>query len=277
MVIVGIDVGGSLTKAVVLKNGAIVAANSVRTVEDPLVSASGILARTITSVSLSLGDVERIGVAGGRSKQLPEEILGIGLERVGEIEAIGLGGLRLSGRREGVVVSAGTGTAIVRVFDNGSKVEHVGGTGIGGGTLVGLSRAIAGIDEMSTLSRLASTGNPRKVNLTVGDVVGSGIGVLNAEATASNFGKFSGDATREDLISAVFRMVGEVIGVVSCLAARASGVADVVLVGALSKMDGIMSVVREVFDLYGLSLIVPPYSEFAVAVGAATKASGKRF
>lgn len=276
MVIVGIDVGGSLTKAVVIKNGAIVAANSVRTVEDPLVSASGILARTITSVSISLGDVEKIGVAGGRSRQLPDEMLGIALQRVGEIEAIGLGGLRLSGRREGVVVSAGTGTAIVRVVDGGARIEHLGGTGVGGGTLLGLSRAIVGIDDLNTLSRFAEAGNPRKVNLTVGDVVGSGIGVLNADATASNFGRFSGDATREDLVSAVFRMVGEVIGVVSSFAARASGVADVVFVGALSKMDVLMSVVREVFDLYGLSLTVPPYSEFAVAVGAATKASGRR-
>ncbi|MEM2920902.1 MAG: hypothetical protein QXF26_01125 [Candidatus Bathyarchaeia archaeon] len=277
MVIVGIDVGGSLTKAVILEGGAIVAANSVRTVEDPLVSASGILARTITSISLSLRDVEKIGVAGGKSRQLPDDILGIEVERVGEIEAIGLGGLKLSDKREGVVVSAGTGTAIVRVMESGSSIEHIGGTGVGGGTLLGLSRAIAGIDDPNTLSRYASTGNPRKVDLTVGDVVGSGIGVLNAETTASNFGRFSGDATREDLISAVFRMVGEVIGVVSCLAARASGVKDVVLVGALSKMDVIVSVVREVFDLYGLSLIVPPYSEYAVAVGAATKASGKIF
>jgi activator of 2-hydroxyglutaryl-CoA dehydratase len=84
----------------------------------------------------------------------------------------------------------------------------------------------------------------------------------------------AGDTSREDAIAAVFRLVGAVVGTISCLAARATGFDEVVMIGALSKMEPIVLVVKEVFDLYNLSLMIPPFSEFAVAVGAAIRVKG---
>jgi len=275
MVIIGIDVGGSLTKAIVLDRGEIAIARTVSTVDDPFVSASGILAKVIADAGRSLEDITSIGVSGGKSRQLSPRILGIELERVGEIEAIGLGGIKLANKSHGMVVSAGTGTAIVRVTEEGHGIEHVGGTGVGGGTLIGLCKAITGTGDVFALQRMAKVGDSRKVDLTVGDIVGSGLGLLNAEATASNFGKMEGDATREDLVAAVFKLVGEVIGEVAYLAAAGSRSNEIVMVGALSKMEAITSVVKAVLHPYKLSLVVPPFSEYGVAVGAASKLSAQ--
>lgn len=54
-----------------------------------------------------------------------------------EFQAIGYGGLKLSGLTDALVVSMGTGTAYVRAGKDGMK--HIGGSGVGGGTLMGLA------------------------------------------------------------------------------------------------------------------------------------------
>jgi activator of 2-hydroxyglutaryl-CoA dehydratase len=62
VVIVGIDVGGSLTKAVMLEKDSILNTSSVSTIEEPIVSASGILAKVMNDSGRSLNDIDRIGV-----------------------------------------------------------------------------------------------------------------------------------------------------------------------------------------------------------------------
>ena len=56
--------------------------------------------------------------------------------KVDEFHAIGKGGLFLTGLTRAIIVSMGTGTAFIIADQNGEK--HIGGTGIGGGTLLGL-------------------------------------------------------------------------------------------------------------------------------------------
>jgi type II pantothenate kinase len=51
-------------------------------------------------------------------------------------------------------VSVGTGTSFTRITP--VRAWHVGGTGLGGGMLMGLSSRLCGTDDMEELQRLAA-------------------------------------------------------------------------------------------------------------------------
>jgi type II pantothenate kinase len=139
--VIGIDLGGSSTKAVALDRGVIVGYTVVPTTE-PLASAIGAMGTLLMELGKQIGDIEILAVCGGKSIDLPGSILGSRVRKVDEIKAIGLGGIFLSSKSQALVVSMGTGTAIVAARKNGTEIEHVGGTGVGGGSLIGLSRRL---------------------------------------------------------------------------------------------------------------------------------------
>ncbi len=141
--IVGIDIGGSTTDAVLLTNGEIV----VITIEtgDPLAAAAGALGKLLSTVGGRLADIKAVAVSGGGARCLDDQLFGVPVTKVPEIEAIGVGGSTLAETSSALVASLGTGTALVSVQDN--VIEHVGGTGVGGGTLLGLARHLLGVSR----------------------------------------------------------------------------------------------------------------------------------
>ena len=60
--------------------------------------------------------------------------------QINEIDSIAFGGAYAAEKDKCIVVSMGTGTAVV-LFDQG-RTEHVGGTAVGGGTMLGLGKLI---------------------------------------------------------------------------------------------------------------------------------------
>ncbi|MEM2687245.1 MAG: pantothenate kinase, partial [Thermoproteota archaeon] len=140
---VGIDIGGSTTKAVALKGKEILGVSEMPS-SDPLATSIGLLGKLIVMMGCSLKDVEVLAIAGGRSSQLPDSILSLRVVKVNEIVAAGTGGIVLTGLDEALVVSMGTGTALIEVRENGKRIRHIGGTGVGGGTLLGLARKMLG-------------------------------------------------------------------------------------------------------------------------------------
>lgn len=195
------------------------------------------------------------------------------MRKVDEIKAIGVGGLALSGKREGLVVSMGTGTALVVAREGGKMVFHVGGTGVGGGTLLGLSARMLRTHSFKALEEMAATGDTRKLDLTVTDIAGGPIGVVPSWATASNLGRIDGRASENDVAAAVFNLVSQVIGMIVVFASRAYGLEwDVVLVGGLARSRLITKSIREVTDMFHIKLCLPRNSEYCVAIGAAKSA-----
>ena len=69
---------------------------------------------------------------------MEDSIYGLKTIRVEEFTANAKGGLYLSGLDRAIIVSMGTGTAYV--YADAQSSEYLGGTGVGGGTLVGLSK-----------------------------------------------------------------------------------------------------------------------------------------
>ncbi len=223
----------------------------------------------LTAGDLRPSDVAWIAVTGGNREHLPAAIDDRPLHRIDEVSAIGRGGLSLAGIESGVVASAGSGNAVVVADAHGSR--HVTGSGVGGGTLVGLGRLLLGITDPRVLDALARKGSPTGLNLTIGEILGGAIGSLPPETTAVNFGRVARAptaATPEDTAAALVNMVGQVIAVIAINAARAERMDNIVMVGHLTDLPSIRETFRLVGQFYGATLQVPEYGGYATALGA---------
>jgi len=262
--IIGIDIGGSTTDAVLLDESV-----RVVTVEanDPVAAAAGALGKLVSDLHHRLSDISAITATGSGARLLGDDLLGVPVRKVSEITAIGVGGSTLAGKQEALVVSMGTGTAIVSV--KGADIRHVSGTGVGGGTLLGLSKHLLNVARLETLEQMAERGDLSRIDLTVGDLAGGPVGNLPADATASNFGKLSSDVTPEDKARALINMIAEVIVVLSVTAARANSLSDIVLTGKLVRVKPFVERITLTRRLFERNFIIPPHAEFATAIGAA--------
>ena len=138
--VIGIDVGGSTTKIVGFR-GSFDRASLIEPIfvraTDPVTATFGAFGKFLNDNSLTLDDVERVMITGAGSSFITNPIYDLPCSKVEEFRAIGLGGLYLSGYKTAIVASLGTGTALVHA-EEGKAPHHLGGTGMGGGTLVGL-------------------------------------------------------------------------------------------------------------------------------------------
>ena len=270
--IAGLDIGATTTKGVILEKSKLLYQHSMQT-SDIADSSTKTLERLLARID-EKESIGVIAVSGVGSRRMGDSILGLPVRRVDEIKAIGLGGLLLTGKHEGLIVSIGTGTAIVAAYGRGERIFHVGGTGVGGGTLIGLSKRMLGVDNFKVLEDLASRGNASNVDVTVGDIVGGPVGIVPAEATASNFGRLADGASECDIAAGIFNMVSQVIGVLAAMAAKAYSLEEhVVLVGRLARSELVSAITRETAKLFGVTVYVPENCEYCTAVGAAGFAS----
>lgn len=262
---VGLDVGGSTTKIVGMDNGRLIY-KSITSAGDPVTSAYGALGKLINDLKISVSDILRIHITGVGSGFTDAPMLGIETVTVSEFPATGLGGLFLAGLDKAVVVSMGTGTAYVKAeYPN---VTHIIGSGIGGGTIVGLCNSMTGIDNPEKLSDLATNGDINKVDLTIGDISNADIPGLGKHVTASNFGKAADDLTGEDKIAGVFNLVYQSVGTMAVLASRSVGINDVVFTGQLTTFKECRNSFKLFEELYDTNFIIPEDAEFATAIGA---------
>jgi type II pantothenate kinase len=216
-------------------------------------------------------------VTGGDRSALPAEFEGQLIQAVSEVEAIGRGGLELGGYTEAAIVSAGSGTAVIGAGPEG--FAHISGTGVGGGTLLGLGRLLVGNANPRVIDALARAGRHTAVNLTIGEIVGGEIGALPSDTTAVNFGRIAREALtpdRADLAAGLVNLVGQVIGVVAINAARSKGLSQIVITGHLMDLSSIRATVLQVGEFYGAAMTIPESPGQATALGAllAAEAAG---
>jgi type II pantothenate kinase len=264
--VIGLDIGGSTTKIVGLRNGEIFGPILVKAT-DPVASAFGALGKFLSLNRLELGWVDRIMVTGVGSSFLHGELLGLHTIRVPEFLAIGLGGLHLSGLKEAVVVSMGTGTAFVKADEKG--IRHLGGSGVGGGTLLGLANRMLNVRDFDLLVELAVTGDLSRVDLMIGDITQDEIPGLSSTATASNFGRISDGASREDVALGIVNLVFQTIGVMAVMVSRDRNPLKVVLTGNLTIVPQAGKIFTGLADLFSTEFLIPPLAEYATAIGAA--------
>ncbi|MBE6553175.1 MAG: pantothenate kinase [Ruminococcaceae bacterium] len=274
--VIGIDVGGTTTKIVGFRfqeNGKkeLIAPQFVRAT-DPLTSIYGAFGKFTAENELELSEIDRILMTGAGASFITKPIYNLTCRPVPEFSSIGIGGLYLSGLNEAIVVSMGTGTALIHAKKEGEKydIEYLGGTGIGGGTLIGLCRKILGVDSVEHIEQLCAEGDLNNVDLRIKDLSRKrSYDGMNENLTAANFGKLSDLATPSDIALGVANMVAETIFMLSVFAARNYGLKNIVLIGNLTTIEPIRSVFENLSVSFGVDFIIPENSQFGTVIGAA--------
>ncbi|HPK39158.1 MAG: Type II pantothenate kinase [Bacteroidetes bacterium ADurb.Bin139] len=224
--------------------------------------------------NIPLSAIEHISATGTHANLVKDNILGIPATKVSEVEAIGLGGLALSGLDEALVVNMGTGTTYIDATPDG--IRHLGGTGMGGGTLTGLAQCILGTSSVREIVRLAGRGKLENVDLLIGDVTDQELQNLPPFLTAANFGKLAhqlytkqaAQAGKEDLARALINLVLQVIGSMAVMVCKGCHREHVVFVGTLTRLPQIGETYSIFSKVYGLQFIVPPFAVYGTALGS---------
>ena len=274
--VIGIDVGGTTTKIVGFrknKNGEqeLIAPQFVRAT-DPLTSIYGAFGKFTAENNLTLADIDRIMMTGAGSVYVKNSIYNLPCTAVPEFTSSGVGGLYLSELDEAIVVSMGTGTAInhAKHINGKYEIKYLGGTGVGGGTLTGLSRKLIGVDTIEHIEQLATEGNLDNIDLRIKDIAQNhSYHGINENLTAANFGKVSDMATSADLALGISNLVAETIAMMSIFAARSYNIKDIVLIGNLTTIEPIRNVFVSLGDSFGVRFVIPENAQFGTVIGAA--------
>lgn len=272
--VIGIDIGGSTTKIMGFRTDG----NTKTLIEplfvratDALTSVYGAFGKFTVQNDLALSEIDRVLMTGVGSSFIDKPLYSLNCEKVSEFQSVGNGGLYLSGLDDSIVVSMGTGTALIHAWntEHGTETEYLGGTGVGGGTLLGLSRKMIGVDTIEHLEQLASEGDLGQVDLRIRDISNDHTFQINDEITASNFGKLSDLATPNDIALGIANMVAETIAMLAVFAARRYNLKNVVLTGNLTAIPSITRVFENLEATFGVRFVIPEHSQYATVIGAA--------
>lgn len=270
-IVIGIDVGISTTKIVGIdENGMVISPIRIKAT-DPITSLYGAFGKYLHDNKIHLEEVEHVMLTGVGAAYIEENMYGLPTTKAEEFIADGLGARYESKLDKMIVVSMGTGTSLV-VCD-GDDIHHIGGIGIGGGTLAGLSRIMLKTDDIKQIASLAMEGDISKINLLIGDISAKPLPGLPMTATASLFSNAKANACREDIAIGLIYMVLQAIGSSTILSSLGTGIKDFVMIGNLTLLPQCRDVYPAMEKLYNVHFRIPKYSEFCTAIGAALATS----
>ncbi len=271
LVIAALDWGGSWADAI-LWDGTLAGTYSVRSRQT---TAQALLQGLLVQTHVEKNQIQHVTLTGGDKRRVADALLDLPVRIVDELDSIATGARNLSGLTEAVAVSCGTGTAVVYYVEDSGVIQtlHLGGTAVGGGTLEGLAQLLLEkpVDDLESLAFGA-----QGLDLTVGDIVGSGIGVVPAAATASHFAKATTNprAAPRDVAKSLLHTVAETIATVASLAADKSGCNDLVFTGRVAQNKVVQDRIGFACKIYGKTPHFPEKGEYATAIGAAIKSQG---
>ncbi len=267
-IIIGIDVGGSTTKIVGFRGDEMIKPDFVKA-GDPVASVYGAFGKFTSENKIKLSDIEKVMMTGVGSSFIEHDLYGIPAVHKTEFDCVGLGGLYLSGIEEAIIASLGTGTAMVHAKRDG-LIEYLGGTGVGGGTLIGLSKKMLGVSNVDNIVELAREGNLDNVDLCIKDITNKDMHPgLPDHMTAANFGKLSDVAHKSDIALGVINLVFESVGVLGVFAARRFDIKDIVLTGNLTSIPNAKPIFESLSSMFDVNIIIPDNAQYGTVIGAA--------
>ena len=264
--VIGIDVGGSTTKIIGV-DGEEIKHPMIVKATDPITSLFGAFGKYIYDNNISLSGIEKVMLTGVGSAYVNQPLYGLPTEHTDEFLANGLGAHYGSQLKNLIVVSMGTGTSFVKVEDG--KIQHIGGIGIGGGTIQGLSRLLLKTHDIHQVVEMAQKGIVENIDLQIKDICNAALPGLPLNATASTFGKTDSNSSLEDVAAGIIHMVLQSIGQSVILAALNSSIKDFVLIGNLAKLPQCKEVFPIMEDMYQCHFLIPEYAQYRTALGAA--------
>ena len=275
--VIGIDVGGSTTKIVAFrcdkktKEYKLIEPQLVKA-NDPITATYGAFGKFTDENNLKFSDITKVMMTGVGSAYVRKNLYGLDCERVEEFNSIGRGGLYLSGLSEALVVSMGTGTAMVHARSDGA-INYLGDTGVGGGTLMGLSKLLLKAESVEHIVEYAREGDLANIDLRIKDMTAEdSLSALSRDLTAANFGNVSDIAEKSDISKGIMNLVFETVGMISIFAARSVGVRDIVLTGNITQLEYCREKFNEFNNMgYGVRFHIPERSRYATVIGTALR------
>ncbi|MFW9946137.1 MAG: hypothetical protein ACFFDX_04840 [Candidatus Odinarchaeota archaeon] len=173
-----------------------------------------------------------------------------------------------------LMVMIGTGTSIVLKKE---EFSHIGGTALGGGFFMGLSKLLFNIEDYQKAIEIAKKGNRYNVDLKVSDIYhpeDQRIDLLFREFTAASLGKIDLDFNMnnlkdQDFLNSTICMIGENIGTLANLMAENNDISNIIFCGGFLKDNRIarkiLSLISKVHQKKATFL---SNSEFCGAIGA---------
>ena len=225
----------------------------------------------------------RLVVTGGGARPLADALSTTGAEisHIGEFEAWLRGAAPLAAH-EGctlperyLLVSLGTGTSILLASQ--AKGQRVGGSALGGGTLLGLGELLLGTRRFSEIAQLAARGDRRRVDLLVGDIYPAQGAPLPADLNAASFAKL-GSREPADLGHALMAMIGENVGLICSSLATLHGADTILYCGSTVRDENptLREVLRGIGAAFGHSARFLQQGAFGAALGAALMPDPRR-
>lgn len=213
--------------------------------------------------------VEKIAITGVGSKEICGNVLGYPTVKIGEFDANAASASYVCDEPEFIVASMGSGTSFVHVCKEGAK--HIGGSALGGGTILGLFSQLVIGGGWPQLRALAERGSLAEIDLTVGDVSKEPLPGLPLDTTVTNFGKVNGHPTPQDVALGLINMVLQNIGVMAYLAGSGRGIKTFVVIGRLATLPHAEEIFERLENLYGVNFILAKQAAYMTAIGAAIK------
>lgn len=268
-IVIGIDAGISSTKIIGIENGKRIMSPISISSNDTVSAIHGALGKYLVSNNgISLESIEQVMLTGVGARDVKSPILDCPTSYVDEFKANGLGARFDSGLDHIIVVSMGTGTSLVRV--DGDDITHIGGIGMGGGTLLGLSQLLLHTHNVEEITAMAEFGYSGLVNLRVKEICDAPIDGLNEDATVSLFADVLNRKPREsDIAAGIIHMVLETIGSAAVLSQINGGFKDFVLIGKLTELESCKDIFSQLEELYNVTFHIPKYAPYCTALGAA--------
>lgn len=169
-----------------------------------------------------------------------------------------------------LLVNVGTGTSIHSVI--GESSERLGGSGIGGGTLMGLSYLLTGHKQFEEIVLLAEKGKRTGIDLKVRDIYEGDRSPIGGDLTASNFGfleRMTGEELQEDILACLIGMISEAVLMMAIPFAKTIESPTIVFIGSTFHNNALFKTQLQRFeDLFELKLHFPFNGQYSGAHGA---------
>jgi type II pantothenate kinase len=260
---IGIDAGGSLMKIVIEEKGKLTYKKYPIEKLDEAMGWLSILAQQA-----------EVNVTGGKAEYLKKRYFPQA-RVVTEFKATCVGTnylikkSRLQVASKFLLVNIGTGTSWYLI--EGEKTERILGSGIGGGTFMGLGKLLSSKTEYSQLAEQAKDGDRANIDLLVKDIYHPGEPPIEGTLTASNFAKAAIPAgySESDVMAATVNMIAETIVLLSNQTAKLYQTKEIVYIGSTLIENPTLQVGLERYSsMVGLIPYFLPDGEYCGALGS---------
>lgn len=220
------------------------------------------LKKFIDENNINLENIEKIIVTGVGTNNVNDRFSNKEIIKIPEFIATG----SIGEQEKFIVASIGTGTAFIK--NERGEITHLGGTGVGGGTLINLCKKINPEINFEGIRNAELTGSLENVDLTIQDVTTEEIKTLPKDTTAVNCGKLNEKTTNEDVVLGIMNMIFETIGVMAALAAKGANITNIIAIGQVVNIPYARKVFNKIEKLHNVKIIIPQNAEYGTAIGA---------